>query len=84
MQSQEFITGNGLESCRPALHLISNGSGYSICTEGTKSEFLTFAIGQSTGKEDEVFNMSGGEQVRDYLPVETVAEYIVSIALQQK
>ena len=32
---------------------------------------------------DAVFNMSGGEQVRDYLPVEKVAVYIVSIALQQ-
>lgn len=32
---------------------------------------------------DSVFNMSGGEQVRDYLPVEKVAEYIVKIALQQ-
>ena len=31
----------------------------------------------------QVFNMSGGEQTRDYLPVETVAEYIVSIALQK-
>lgn len=31
---------------------------------------------------DTVFNMSGGEQVRDYLPVEKVAENIVSIALQ--
>ena len=26
--------------------------------------------------------MSGGEQTRDYLPVETVAEYIVRVALQ--
>ena len=33
---------------------------------------------------DMVFNMSGGEQVRDYLPIERVAEYIVAIALQQK
>lgn len=31
-----------------------------------------------------VFNMSGGEQVRDYLPVEKVAEYIVRIALQKQ
>lgn len=31
---------------------------------------------------DAVFNMSGGEQIRDYLPVETVAENIASIALQ--
>ena len=26
--------------------------------------------------------MSGGEQERDYLPIEKVAEYIVTIALQ--
>jgi nucleoside-diphosphate-sugar epimerase len=31
---------------------------------------------------DVVFNMSGGEQVRDYLPIEKVAENIVGIALQ--
>jgi nucleoside-diphosphate-sugar epimerase len=30
------------------------------------------------------FNMSGGEQVRDFLPVEKAAEYIVKIALQNK
>jgi nucleoside-diphosphate-sugar epimerase len=33
---------------------------------------------------EQVFNMSGGEQVRDYLPVEKVAEYITSIALQNE
>ncbi len=32
----------------------------------------------------EVFNMSGGEQLRDYLHVEKVAEYIVKISLQNK
>ena len=32
----------------------------------------------------EVFNMSGGEQLRDYLSVEKVAEYIVKISLQNK
>jgi len=35
-------------------------------------------------KGGEVFNMSGGEQIRDYLPVEKVAEYIVKISLQSK
>jgi len=30
------------------------------------------------------FNMSGGEQLRDYLPVEKVAEYIVKIVMQDK
>jgi dTDP-6-deoxy-L-talose 4-dehydrogenase (NAD+) len=38
----------------------------------------TLAAGGTT------FNMSGGEQTRDYLPVSTVAEYIVSIALQRQ
>lgn len=33
---------------------------------------------------DTVFNMSGGEQVRDFLPVEKMAAYIVKIVLQQK
>lgn len=32
---------------------------------------------------DEVFNMSGGQQVRDYLPISKVAENIVAIALQK-
>jgi len=31
-----------------------------------------------------VFNMSGGEQERDYLPVKKVASYIIKIALQKK
>jgi dTDP-6-deoxy-L-talose 4-dehydrogenase (NAD+) len=33
---------------------------------------------------EKVFNMSGGEQLRDYLPVKKVAEYIVKISLQDK
>lgn len=39
----------------------------------------------STLKNAELsFKMSGGEQLRDYLPVEKVAEYIVNIAMQNK
>lgn len=33
---------------------------------------------------ENVFNMSGGEQLRDYLPVEKVGEYIVKISIQDK
>ena len=33
---------------------------------------------------DTIFNMSGGEQQRDYLPVEKVGAYVVKIALQNK
>ncbi|MDQ6813259.1 MAG: NAD-dependent epimerase/dehydratase family protein [Bacteroidota bacterium] len=36
----------------------------------------------SEGKDS--FNMSGGKQVRDYLPVEKVAAYITAIALQSE
>lgn len=38
---------------------------------------LEFAI----QKGEKQFNMSGGDQIRDYLPVENVAEYIVKCAL---
>jgi dTDP-6-deoxy-L-talose 4-dehydrogenase (NAD+) len=31
-----------------------------------------------------VFNMSGGDQVRDYLPVEKVADYLARIATQEE
>jgi len=33
---------------------------------------------------DKVFNMSGGEQIRDYLPVEEVARQIVKLAMVQR
>ena len=34
--------------------------------------------------ERKSFNMSGGQQVRDFLPVETVAKNIVRVALQKE
>jgi dTDP-6-deoxy-L-talose 4-dehydrogenase (NAD+) len=34
--------------------------------------------------KEPMFNMSQGEQIRDYLPVEKVAEHIVEVALQNK
>jgi dTDP-6-deoxy-L-talose 4-dehydrogenase (NAD+) len=34
--------------------------------------------------KQQTFNMSGGEQLRDYLPVESVANYIVCLALAQQ
>ncbi|MBE7170977.1 MAG: NAD-dependent epimerase/dehydratase family protein [Williamsia sp.] len=56
--------------------------------------FYMYGKGQSPGslipllekavsKGEQVFNMSGGEQLRDYLKVEEVARIIVKIALQQ-
>jgi len=35
-------------------------------------------------RKDKVFNMSGGEQLRDYIPIKKAAEYIVKISIQDK
>lgn len=35
-------------------------------------------------RKDAVFNMSGGEQLRDYLPIEIVAKQICGVALQKE
>ncbi len=51
---------------------------------GQNPNSLLSQLNKALEQEDNVFNMSGGEQIRDYLPVEKVAEYIISIALQQK
>jgi len=55
--------------------------------------FYMYGNGQSTGsliplldkaieQGDPVFNMSGGEQLRDYLPSQKVAEFVSRIAIQ--
>jgi dTDP-6-deoxy-L-talose 4-dehydrogenase (NAD+) len=41
-------------------------------------------LDSALSRGDEIFNMSGGQQVRDYLPVEEVAANIVHIAVQNK
>jgi len=57
--------------------------------------FYTFGKGQNPNsilsqletalkRGDTEFNMSGGEQQRDYLPVKTIAEYIVKATSQEK
>lgn len=56
--------------------------------------FYTYGPGQAPGsllpqlaaavaRGDERFDMSGGEQLRDYLPVEEVARLLVALALQR-
>jgi nucleoside-diphosphate-sugar epimerase len=52
--------------------------------EGQNPNSLLSQLDQALQNGDAVFNMSGGEQTRDYLPVSTVAENIVRIALQTK
>lgn len=50
--------------------------------KGQNAKSLLSQLQQSLDNNKEIFNMSGGEQTRDFLPVEKVARYIVQIALQ--
>lgn len=52
--------------------------------EGQNPKSLFSQLEKAVYNGDLSFNMSAGEQIRDYLPVEMVAEYIVRIATQQK
>ena len=48
--------------------------------DGQASSSLFAQLRQAVARSERVFNMSGGEQLRDYLPVEDVANALVSIA----
>ncbi|MFX1363489.1 MAG: NAD-dependent epimerase/dehydratase family protein [Promethearchaeota archaeon] len=52
--------------------------------EGQNPNSIIPHLNKALDANKEVFNMSGGEQIRDYLPIEKVAEYIVEISLQEK
>ena len=52
--------------------------------EGQSSKSILPQLNKALDNNDEVFNMSGGEQLRDYLSIEKVAEYIIKISLQEK
>ena len=52
--------------------------------KGQNPNSLFSQLDRAIENGDTVFNMSGGEQERDYLPVEKVGEYIVRIALQNR
>ncbi|MBM3417012.1 MAG: NAD(P)-dependent oxidoreductase [Bacteroidetes bacterium] len=52
--------------------------------KGQSPSSLLSQLDLAMARGDKVFNMSGGQQVRDYLPVETAAANIVHIALQNK
>lgn len=49
--------------------------------KGQASNSLFPQLCQAVKQDNKIFNMSGGEQLRDYLPVETVANSLVSMAL---
>jgi len=52
--------------------------------EGQAESSLLPQLRQAAERGDPVFNMSGGEQLRDYLPVTQVAGHLVSLALAKK
>ena len=52
--------------------------------KGQSPNSLISQLDKAIENGDAVFNMSGGEQVRDFLPVEEVASNIVTIASQQQ
>lgn len=51
---------------------------------GQSPKSLISQLDKALEQRESDFNMSGGRQERDFLPVEKVAEYIVLVALQNK
>ncbi len=52
--------------------------------KGQNPNSLLPQLDRALDKNEDVFNMSGGDQLRDYLPVEKVAEYIIKITFQNE
>lgn len=52
--------------------------------EGQTESALLTQLRRAVERNDQLFNMSGGEQCRDYLPVAEVARHLVSLALAEK
>ena len=52
--------------------------------KGQSPNSIMSQLDRALEKRKSNFNMSGGEQLRDYLPVEKASEYIVKIAMQDK
>lgn len=52
--------------------------------EGQSADSLYSQLKSAVERKDSTFNMSGGKQLRDYLPVEKVAYYLVALATEKK
>lgn len=52
--------------------------------KGQNPNSIFSQLDQAIENNQDTFNMSGGEQIRDYLPVEVVADYITQIAMQNQ
>jgi len=55
-----------------------------IYGDGQSKHSLFSQLMEAVQKRERVFNMSGGEQLRDYLHVKKVADYIVAVSIQNK
>ncbi|HRG11645.1 MAG TPA: NAD-dependent epimerase/dehydratase family protein, partial [Cyclobacteriaceae bacterium] len=55
-----------------------------IYGEGQAENSLLPQLRKAVERGDKSFNMSGGEQLRDYLPITEVAKYLVSLAVDRK
>lgn len=69
LQQMQHTTPFVLQWCR-LFYMYGKGQG---------ANSLLSQLEQAIARGDETFNMSAGEQLRDYLPVETVAEYLLSM-----
>jgi dTDP-6-deoxy-L-talose 4-dehydrogenase (NAD+) len=52
--------------------------------KGQNPKSLLSQLDKAIANNDKTFNLTSGEQLRDYLPVEKAAEYIVKVSLQNK
>lgn len=52
--------------------------------EGQSPRSLFSQVRESVNNRHEIFNMSGGEQLRDYLHVSQVAQYLVELAMSSR
>ena len=52
--------------------------------EGQGEKSLIAFLDKAIQNGEKEFNMSGGDQLRDYLPIQKVVEYISKIAIQEK
>ena len=52
--------------------------------QGQNQKSLVPQLLSAIEKEEEVFNMSMGNQLRDYLPIDKVIEYLFKISIQNK
>lgn len=52
--------------------------------EGQNPKSILPLLDKALKEQQAIFNMSGGEQLRDYLPVNKVVEYLSKIALSEK